>query len=338
MNLNILWFIIISFLFIGFFFLEGFDFGVGMLVPFLGKTDEERRLMIRTIGPHWDGNEVWLITAGGAMFAAFPRWYAAMFSGFYPAMFLLLLALIFRGVSIEFRNMGDDPRIRRLWDWLMAGSSFVAAFVLGVAFANLAKGVPVNGQMQYTGTFWTLLNPYGLIGGFSNTAGFLLYGALFITMKTVGPLRERAQVFARRLWFPAIILISALLATTYIYTDILSHLGVDPGITPIAAFAGLLLTGYFVSRRMWGWAFGMMGAHLVLTLTSCFQIMFPRVLISSTDAANSLTIYNAASSPYTLGVMSVIALIFMPIVLAYEGYTFWIFRKRVGAKPEASGY
>ena len=166
------------------------------------------------------------------------------------------------------------PRQAVLW---AAFFNFVAAFVLGVAFANLAKGVPINGQMQYTGTFWTLLNPYGLIGGFSNTAGFLLYGALFITMKTVGPLRDRAQAYARRLWFPAIILITALLVTTYIYTDIISHLGVDPGIIPISAFTGLLLTGYFISRRMCGWAFGMMGAHLVLTLTSCFQ-MFHRTV------------------------------------------------------------
>ncbi len=309
-----------------------------MLLPFLGKTDSERRSIINTIGPHWDGNEVWLIAAGGATFAAFPRWYAAMFSGFYPAMFLLLLGLILRGVSIEFRNTSENPRIRTLWDWGLLVGSFLAAFVLGVAFANLAKGVPLNAQGQYTGTFWTLLNPYGLIGGFSNTAGFLLYGALFLSLKTSDSLRERAQASARRLWLPAVILIFALLVTTYFYTDILDHLGVDPGVIPIAAFAGLLVAGYFINRKQFGWGFGLMGAHLVLTLISCFQIMFPRLLISSTNVLNSLTIDNAASSHYTLGVMSVVALIFAPIVLAYQGWTFWIFRKRVGSKPETEGY
>jgi len=338
MNLNVLWFIVIAFLYVGFFFLEGFDFGVGMLLPFLGKNDSERRTIIRTIGPHWDGNEVWLITAGGATFAAFPRWYATMFSGFYPAMFLLLLGLIARGVSIEFRNTSDNPKMRSFWDWTILGGSFLASFILGVAFANLAEGVPLNDQMQYSGTFWTLLNPYGLIGGFSNTAGFLLYGAIFLSLKTTDSMRERTQAAAKRLWLPAVILIFALLVTTYIYTDILDHLGVDPGVIPIAAFAALLLAGYFVNRKQSGWAFAMMGTHLVLTLTSCFQIMFPRLLISSTNITNSLTIYNAASSHYTLSVMSVIALIFVPVVLAYEAWSFWIFRKRVGSKPDTALY
>ena len=315
----------------GFFFLEGFDFGVGMLLPFLGRTDTERRTIINTIGPHWDGNEVWLITAGGATFAAFPHWYATMFSGFYPAMFLLLVALIMRGVSFEFRSKNALSAWRSFWDWAIAIGSFLAAFLLGVAFANLAKGVPIDANMNYTGTFWTLLNPYGLIGGLSNTAGFLLIGAIFLSLKTTGELVERAQKIARKLWIVAVVLIFALLVTTYIYTDILEHLGVDPGIVPIAAFAALLLTGYFVFRRQNGWAFAMMGTHLALTLVACFQIMFPRVMISSINPAFSLTIYNASSSPYTLKVMSIIALIFLPIVLAYQGWTYWVFRKRLVA-------
>jgi cytochrome d ubiquinol oxidase subunit II len=338
MNLNILWFILIAVLYVGFFFLEGFDFGVGMLLPFLGKNDAERRAIINTIGPHWDGNEVWLITAGGATFAAFPHWYATMFSGFYPALFLLLVALIARGVSFEFRSKDANPKWRRLWDWTAFGGSLLASFLLGVAFANLAKGVPINTQMVYTGTFWTLLNPYGLIGGFSNTAGFLLIGAIFLSLKTTGTLGERAQAAARKLWLPAVILIFALLVATYFYTDILSHLGVDPGVVPIASFAALLLTGYFIYRRQNGWAFAMMGTHLALTLASCFQIMFPRVMISSLDPAFSLTIYNAASSPYTLKVMSIVALIFVPVVLAYQAWTYWIFRKRITAKPEELTY
>ena len=221
---------------------------------------------------------------------------------------------------------------RSFWDWAIAIGSFLAAFLLGVAFANLAKGVPIDAKMNYTGTFWTLLNPYGLIGGLSNTAGFLLIGSIFLSLKTTGELVERAQKIARRLWILAVILIFALLVTTYIYTDILVHLGVDPGVVPIAAFAAILLTGYFINRKQNGWAFAMMGVHLALTLIACFQIMFPRVMISSTDPAFSLTIYNASSSPYTLKVMSIIALIFLPIVLAYQGWTYWVFRKRVEAQ------
>ncbi len=338
MNLNTVWFILITILYVGFFFLEGFDFGVGMLLPFLGKNDNERRTVMNTIGPHWDGNEVWLITAGGATFAAFPRWYATMFSGFYPALFLLLAALIVRGVSFEFRSKLANLKWRSFWDWAVAIASFLAAFLLGVAFANLAKGVPINAARQYTGTFWTLLNPYGLVGGFSNAAGFLLFGAIFLSLKTTGELGERAHAIARRLWVPAVILIFILLVLTYFYTDILDHLGVDPGIIPITAYIAILLTGYFLFRKRNGWAFGMMGTHLALTLISCFQIMFPRVMISSTDPAFSLTIYNASSSPYTLTVMSVIALIFLPVVLAYQAWTYWVFRKRVGSGTEKLVY
>jgi cytochrome bd ubiquinol oxidase subunit II len=338
MVLQIIWFILIAVLYVGFFVLEGFDFGVGMLLPFLGKTDSERRAIINAIGPHWDGNEVWLITAGGATFAAFPHWYAAMFSGFYPAFFLLVFALILRGVSFEFRSKDFHPKWRSFWDWAIPVSSLLAAFLLGVVFANLAEGVPIDANMNYTGTFWTLLNPYGLIGGFSNSAGFLLIGAIFLSLKTSGELSERAQKAARRLWVPAVILIFAVLITTYIYTDILAHLGIDPGVIPIASFAALLLTGYFIFRKQNGWAFGMMATHLALTLVSCFQIMYPRLMISTTNPAFSLTISNASSSPYTLKVMSIIAFIFLPVVLAYQAWTYWIFRKRVTSEPEKLTY
>jgi cytochrome d ubiquinol oxidase subunit II len=338
MFLNNLWFILIAVLYVGFFFLEGFDFGVGMLLPFLGRNDNERRAIINTIGPHWDGNEVWLITAGGATFAAFPHWYATLFSGFYPALFLLLLALIVRGVSFEFRSKDANPRWRSLWDWAVFGGSLVASLLLGVAFANLAKGVPINADMVYTGTLWTLLNPYGLLGGLSTIAGFALLGAVFLSLKTSDELRERAHTAARRLWLPTVLLILALLVATYFYTDIIAHLGIDPGVIPIASLAALLLAGYFLNRKMNGWAFGLMGTHISLTLVSCFQVMYPRVMISSTDPAFSLTISNAASSPYTLKVMSIVALIFVPIVLAYQAWTYWVFRKRVTAKPKEMTY
>ena len=338
MDLNTVWFILIAVLYVGFFFLEGFDFGVGMLLPFLGRTDTGRRTIINTIGPHWDGNEVWLITAAGATFAAFPHWYAAMFSGFYPVFFLLLIALIMRGVSFEFRSKDANPNWRSFWDYAAATGSYLAAFLLGVVFANLARGVPIDKGMNYTGNILSLLNPYGLIGGISNVAGFLLIGAIFLSLKTSGELGERAQRAARLLWYPAVVLIFVLLVTTYLYTDILTHLGVDPGVVPIASFAALLLTGYFVHRKNNGWAFGMMAAHLALTLASCFQIMFPRVLISSINPAYSLTIHNASSSPYTLKVMSIVALIFVPVVLAYQGWSYWVFRKRLATGPEKLVY
>jgi len=338
MFLNNLWFILIAILYVGFFILEGFDFGVGMLLPFLGRDDAGRRAIINTIGPHWDGNEVWLITAGGATFAAFPHWYATLFSGFYPALFVLLLALIARGVSFEFRSKDADPRSRSFWDWTIFAGSLVASILLGVAFANLAKGVPIDAHMTYTGSLWTLLNPYGLIGGLSTAAGFALIGAIFLSLKTRGELPERAHAAARRLWLPTVILIAALLVATYFYTDIVPHLGIDPGVVPITSLVALLLAGYFINRKMNGWAFGLMATHIALTLVSCFLIMYPRVMISSTDPAFSLTISNAASSPYTLKVMSIIALIFVPIVLAYQAWTYWVFRRRVSAEPKELTY
>jgi cytochrome d ubiquinol oxidase subunit II len=338
MDLNTIWFILIAVLYIGFFFLEGFDFGVGMLLPFLSRDDKGRRAMINTIGPHWDGNEVWLITAGGATFAAFPLWYATLFSGFYMALFLLLIALILRGVAFEFRSKNEDPRWRSLWDWAIFVGSALAALLLGVAFANLAKGVPIDSNMNYAGTFWTLLNPYGLLGGLMTIATFLLHGAIFLNLKTTDELSKRAYSFARRIWLLVVILTVLMLIATYFYTDILARLGVDPGLIPIAGIVTLLLAGYFLNRKMNGWAFAMTGLTIVLTVTTAFIIMFPRLMISTLNPAYSLTIYNAASSSYTLRVMSIVALIFVPIVLAYQAWTYWTFRKRISAEPEKLTY
>jgi len=336
--LQIIWFILIAVLWIGFFFLEGFDFGVGMLMPFLGKNDTERRAIINTIGPHWDGNEVWLLTAGGATFAAFPHWYATLFSGFYPALFLLLLALIVRGVAFEFRSKDANPKWRTLWDWCVFTGSLLPALLLGVAFANLAHGVPINADMHYTGTFWTLLNPYGLLGGVGTIGIFLLHGAIFLDLKSEGAIRERAHTFARKFWLVQVILTLALLVSTYFFTDILDQLGVNPGIVPITGFITMLLTGTFLNRKMIGWAFAMTGITLALTLTTAFMIMFPRVMISTLNPDWSLTIYNASSSPYTLQVMTIVALIFTPIVLAYQAWTYWVFRKRISADSKTLHY
>jgi len=336
--LQTLWFILIAVLWIGFYFLEGFDFGVGMLLPFLGKKDEERRAIMNTIGSVWDGNEVWLLTAGGATFAAFPHWYATMFSGFYLALFLLLVGLILRGISFEYRSKDARPAWRNRFDWMIAVGSFLPSLLLGTAFANLARGVPINADMAYTGNLFTLLNPFGLIGGATMVSVFLLHGANFLTLKLDGELRERARTFSRKLYTFAAIMVVVLAMTTYIFTDIRTKIGVNPGIIPIASVVVLLITIYFINNKMEGWAFVSTGVHLVLTQIAFFTLMFPRVMISSTNPAYSLTVYNASSSQYTLTVMSIIALVFVPIVLAYQGWTYYMFRKRISTDKKELVY
>ena len=328
-DLNTLWFVLIAVLWIGFFFLEGFDFGVGMLLPFLAREDAKRRVIINAIGPHWDGNEVWLLTAGGATFAAFPQWYATMFSGFYLALFLMLVGLILRVVAFEFRSKNTDPRWRGVWDWAIFTGSLLPALLIGVAFANLAEGVPIDQKMMFTGSLLTLLNPYGLLGGLTSVSVFLLHGAIFLSLKTSDDLQETARRAARRLWLPAMIIAVLLSIATFFYTDFIAHLGIDPGVVPLAALATLLVVPLFLQRKMEGWAFLMTALNLVFTQISFFVILFPRVMISSTNPAYSLTIYNASSSPYTLQVMTVVALIFVPLILVYQGYTYWVFRKRL---------
>ncbi|RJP50470.1 MAG: cytochrome d ubiquinol oxidase subunit II [Anaerolineaceae bacterium] len=328
--LQILWFILIAVLWIGFFFLEGFDFGVGMLLPFLGKKDEERRAIINSIGSVWDGNEVWLLTAGGATFAAFPHWYATMFSGFYLALFLLLIGLIIRGIAFEYRSKDSNPKWRHTFDWMIAIGSFLAALLLGAAFANLARGVPINENMMFTGNLFTLLNPYGLLGGVTTVTIFLLHGANFLGLKLEGELRERVNVFAKKLWIAATVLYIILGVFTYI-AGFWQHGIVNPGFVPFAAVAVLLATGYFLNNKMEGWAFIMTSLNIVLTQVTFFTMTFPNVMISSTNPAFSLTIYNASSSQYTLTVMSIVALIFIPIVLVYQGWTYYMFRKRISS-------
>ena len=344
MDLNTVWFILIAILYIGFFILEGFDFGVGILLPFLGRgktseeTDLKRRVIINTIGPFWDGNEVWLLTAGGATFAAFPMWYATMFSGFYLAFFLLLVALIFRGVAFEFRSKDKNPAWRKLWDWSIFFGSLVPALLLGVAFANLARGVPIDANMNYIGGFFYLLNPYALLGGITTVLVFTLYGAIYLSLKTTQGLRESAEKTAWRLWIPAVVSLLLLLIATYAFTDILNRIGVNPGIIPIAGIVATLLAGYFVRRKQMGIAFVSTMVAIAATLITFFLMLFPDVMISTIDPAYSLTIYNSASSPYTLRIMTIVALIFVPIVLLYQGWSYWIFRKRVKSEPQTLTY
>ena len=337
-TLQILWFILIAVLWIGFYFLEGFDFGVGMLLPFLGRKDEERRAIINSIGSVWDGNEVWLLTAGGATFAAFPHWYATMFSGFYLPLFLLLVGLIIRGISFEYRSKDANPAWRNRFDWMIAVGSFLPALLLGTAFANLARGVPINADMMYTGNLLTLLNPFGLIGGLTMVTVFLLHGANFLTLKLDGELRERARALSKKLYIFAAVMVVVLAITTYIFTDITTKIGINPGVIPIASVVVLLVTIYFINRKMEGWAFITASLHIVLTQIAFFTLMFPRVMISSTNPEWSLTISNASSSQYTLTVMSIIAIIFVPIVLAYQGWTYYMFRKRITVDKKSLVY
>ena len=332
--LPVVWFFLIAALWIGFFFLEGFDFGVGMLLPFLGKNDDERRAIINTIGPVWDANEVWLITAITAMFAVFPSWYATMFSGFYLAMFLIVVGLIVRGISFEYRSKDARPAWRNRFDWMIAAGSFLNSFLLGIVFSDLLGGVPIDQSMRYAGGPLSWITPYGLIGGFTMVSVFLLHGANFLTLKLEGELRDRARVAARSIYFFAALMVLILAFTTYIFTDIATRIGIDPGPLPIASVAFLLITLYFIQRRLDGWAFVMTGLNIIFTQVAFFLLMFPRVMISSLNPAWSLTIYNASASAYSMAVMSVISLIFIPLTLAYEGWSYYIFRNRVRTEKE----
>lgn len=338
MDLNTLWFILIAVLYIGYFVLEGFDFGVGILLPFLGKTDRKRRVLINTIGPHWDGNEVWLITAGGATFAAFPGWYATLFSGFYLPLFLILIALIVRGVAFEFRSKDEDPRWRSLWDWSIFIGSVIPALLWGVALTNFIRGVPIDQSMNYVGGFFNLLNPYALLGGVVSLLGFTLQGAIFLSLKTTGDICKSAEQVARRLWLPTFAALALFVVATYFFTNVLDQLGINPGVVPIAAIVSMLAVGYFVRSESSKWAFLMNSLAILFSVATIFLILFPRVLVSSLDPAFSLTIYNTASGPYTLNVMSIVALVFLPFVLGYQGWAYWVFRKRITEKVEDLHY
>jgi cytochrome d ubiquinol oxidase subunit II len=338
MNYETIWFLLIAILFIGYFILEGFDFGVGILLPFVAKNDTERRMVINTIGPHWDGNEVWLITAGGAMFAAFPNWYATLFSGFYIALFLMLIALILRGVAFEFRGKVDDIKWRKFWDWSIFFGSIIPAILWGVAFSNFVRGVPIGEGFIYVGNFWDLINIYSIIGGLVTLTGFTVQGAIFLSMKLEKPIANRISNLAMKLWLPNILVLLLFVIETYFFTDIIDQLGVNPGIVPIGAVLSLFAVGWFIKIKRNGWAFFMNCLAIIFSASTIFLILYPRVLISSIDPIYNLTIMNSASGEYTLRIMTIIALIFVPIVIAYQGWTYWIFRKRITSDPKSLHY
>ncbi|MFG3706562.1 cytochrome d ubiquinol oxidase subunit II [Micromonospora sp. NPDC047670] len=325
MELTTIWFLLVAVLFTGYFILEGFDFGVGMLLPVLGRDDRERRVLINTIGPVWDGNEVWLITAGGAMFAAFPEWYATLFSGFYLPLLLILLALIARGVAFEYRHKRPEASWKRRWDTAIFVGSVVPAVLWGVAFANILRGVPLDADHEYVGGLFDLLNPYALLGGATTAALFVTHGAVFVALKTVGDVRERAGALAVRLGVATAVLAVAFLVWTLTIRSSAAAVVFAVG----AAVA--LLGGLAAARiRREGWAFTGTAVAIGLAVATLFAALFPNVLPSTADAAGTLTATNAASTPYTLKIMTWVAVVFTPIVLAYQGWTYWVFRKRIG--------
>jgi cytochrome d ubiquinol oxidase subunit II len=330
MELTTVWFALIAILWIGYFVLEGFDFGVGILLPILGRNEPERRQMLRTIGPVWDGNEVWVLVAGGATFAAFPEWYATLFSGFYLALFLILVALIIRGVAIEYRNKRGEASWRRRWDLAIAFGSFLPALLWGVAFGNIVAGVPIDADKQFTGNLFTLLNPFALLGGLTTLLLFVTHGLMFLALKTEGDIRDRANALVTPVGLvTAVVAVAFLLWANAIRGDVIST-----AIAVVAAVAFVL--ALLASRlRREGWAFVGSMVTIGLAVVSLFWALFPDVMPSSTDAAFSLTTTNASSTEYTLQIMTVVAIIFVPIVLGYQLWTYWVFRRRV-TLPRAS--
>jgi cytochrome d ubiquinol oxidase subunit II len=328
-GLQILWFALIAVLWTGYFFLEGFDFGVGMLVPILGRDDVDRRMVIGAVGPVWDGNEVWLITAAGATFAAFPLWYSTLFSSLYLPLFFILVALIIRGAAFEFRHHGDTDRWRAWWDRALFVGSVVPALLWGVAFADIIQGLPINASHVYTGNLLTIFSPYAILGGVTFASVFLLHGAVYLTLKLDGTLKERADRFAQRLAWLSTALLIAFLAWTFVRAVRIDNTGVALAPIPVAAVVLLGLSAVLLHARRHGWAFAFTGMAIAMTMLTLFVNLYPRVMVSSTSSLFNLTLTNASSSSYTLTVMTVVAAIFTPIVLLYQAWTYWVFRQRL---------
>jgi cytochrome bd ubiquinol oxidase subunit II len=326
MTLVTFWFIVLTVLWTGFLVLEGFDFGVGMLHGVVGRSEAGRRVAIGTIGPLWDGNEVWLIVAGAGMFAAFPGWYATMFSGFYLAFLLLLVALIARGVSFEFRGKRESIRWRRTWDAAMAGGSLLAPLLIGVALGNLLHGVPIAANQEYAGDFVDLLNPYSLFTGVTVVLLCLLHGATFLVLKTAGEVRQRALHAARRV---ALVTVAAVVGFA-VWTLALVGKGLLPSLPGLAAVLAVAAAAWLVGRDRDGLAFVATSLTIAMVVLSIFVGLSPRVMVSTLGSASDLTVTNTASSSYALRVMTVVAVIFFPIVLAYQGWTYYVFRRRIG--------
>ena len=328
MELNVLWFILVGVLFAGFFILEGFDYGVGIMLPFVGKTDEERRVVLNTIGPFWDGNEVWLLTAGGAIFAAFPNWYATLFSGFYLALFLILFGLIVRGVAIDFRSKVEHATWRKTWDGLFFVGSLLPALLFGVAVSNFLTGVPIDANMEFVGNLFTLITPFTLLGGIVFVLVFAFHGCLFLSLKSgEAAINNRVKHYSIRIGLVMLAVTVAWVVYGVLITGILSS--VLAVIATVIAALCLILAVALQWKEKSGFAFAASVVAILAVTVMVFATMFPNVLISTLNPMWSLTIHNACSSPYTLKIMTIVALTLVPIVLCYQAWTFWVFRKRV---------
>jgi len=334
MDLETFWFCLIVVVWAMYFLLEGFDFGVGMLLPFVPRSDEERSTTLRTIGPVWDANEVWLVVAGGATFAAFPAWYATMFSGFYLALLLILVFLIVRVVSFEWRSKSETPGWRSAWTWANTIGSFGASLLWGIGLSCLLYGVPIDADGDFTGDFLDLFSPYSVFAGIAVVALFAFHGATFLTLRTAGELRDRAEAVARRLAIPAAVLATVYLAWTVAVAMDRNDKDLFPPALPAAlGIAALALAIVFLYTGSNGRAFAMTALGTVSLVGTLFVSLYPRVMVSSTDFENSLTVDNAASSHYALQVMTVVAVIFVPLVILYQGWTYYVFRARVIGEP-----
>ncbi|MFF0475273.1 cytochrome d ubiquinol oxidase subunit II [Streptomyces sp. NPDC004284] len=333
MELHDVWFVLIAVLWIGYFFLEGFDFGVGILTKLLARDRTEKRVLINTIGPVWDGNEVWLLTAGGATFAAFPEWYATLFSGFYLPLLIILVCLIVRGVAFEYRAKRPEENWQRNWEQAVFWTSLIPALLWGVAFGNIVRGVKIDGDMEYVGNFWDLLNPYALLGGLVTLTLFTFHGAVFASLKTVGDIRTRARALALKLG-----LVTAVLALVFlIWTQV--HTG-DSWSLAAMLVAVVALVGAIAAIRVGreGWSFALSGVTIAAAVAMLFLALFPDVMPSSLNPEWSLTVTNASSSPYTLKIMTWCAAIATPLVLLYQSWTYWVFRKRIGTQHIADAH
>ncbi|WP_405458474.1 cytochrome d ubiquinol oxidase subunit II [Streptomyces sp. NBC_00101] len=333
MELHDVWFVLIAVLWIGYFFLEGFDFGIGVLTKLLARDRKERRVLINTIGPVWDGNEVWLLSAGGATFAAFPDWYATLFSGFYLPLLIILLCLIVRGVAFEYRAKRPEERWQSNWEHAIFWTSLIPAVLWGVAFGNIVRGVKIDAHMEYVGGFWDLLNPFALLGGAVTLALFTFHGAVFAALKTVGDIRVRARKLALRLGPVAAVLALGFLIWTQARTgDGWSLLAMSVAVLALVGAIAAIAAG----RE--GWSFAFSGLTIAAAVAMLFLALFPDVMPSSLNGAWSLTVTNASSTPYTLTIMTWCAGIATPLVLLYQGWTYWVFRKRIGTRHIADAH
>ncbi|MDQ0951031.1 cytochrome d ubiquinol oxidase subunit II [Streptomyces phaeochromogenes] len=327
MELHDVWFVLIAVLWTGYFFLEGFDFGIGVLTKLLARDRTEKRVLINTIGPVWDGNEVWLLSAGGATFAAFPEWYATLFSGFYLPLLLILVCLIVRGVAFEYRAKRPEEQWQRNWENAIFWTSLLPAFLWGVAFGNIVRGVKIDQDFEYVGNLWDLLNPYAILGGLVTLTLFTFHGAVFAALKTLGDIRERARKLALGLG-----LVTAVLALAFLlWTQADNGDGKSLVALVVAVVALVAAIGANQMGRE-GWAFALSGLTIVAAVAMLFLSLFPNVMPSSLNDEWSLTVTNASSSPYTLKIMTWCAVIATPVVMLYQGWTYWVFRKRIGTQ------